>query len=528
MRSPPAHMNRSVRTVGVDLSAEDTKAYLATIDWRTGSAYVDSLQTNVSNKTIATSAGAAANIGIDCPFGWPVPFLEFITEHDRGNVRARDGLPIAWRRELVNRRTDLFTRRVTGLIPLSVSADRIAHAAMRWAALLAELAVSGVPVDRTGQTGKVVEVYPAASLSQWNLTHKSYKRAAKTAKLNELVGTLLVAASWLDLVEYEGLCRSDDYACDAVLASLTRPFGSLQSDHRAARRSPGTVVLRERFAPKPPFRIAQMMSYGRFTSAVSLRSGPIRSMPRIARAYPPSRLGHRWKGSVERHGRVGEVALAPKVPVVLSAEVRAVWPAPIIGVPVGACGALAEAALALPVVGALVLQDPPGLDRTAPAAHLLSALDYAAPPIPRPDDFNDVAALADQLADLAAQPAGHASLRLPVFDDRAELVAGVRFVRGGEPIGGIRGVAHRSIVLREAGRGQGCARAACVHHVGEPDPVRDRPSVAAHWLGVANRARSIRRASLCLADVRWSDARFGAWAAPGGGCGVVAGVGADS
>jgi len=81
---------------------------------------------------------------------------------------------------------------------------------------------------------------------------------------------------------------------------------------------------------------------------------------------------------------------------------------------------------------------------------VFSALDYAAPPSARPDDFNDVAALANQLADPPAQPAGRPDLRLPVFDDRAELVARVRFVRGGAPIDGIRCVAHRSIVLANA------------------------------------------------------------------------------
>jgi len=208
-------------TVGVDLSAENTKTCLASIDWKPGRAHVVNLQTNVSNTIIVQSVTSATKVGIDCPFGWPVPFLEFITEHDRGDIHARDGLPITWRRDLANRRTDLFIRDTTGLIPLSVSADRIAHAAMRCAALLAELAASGAPVDRTGQTGKVVEVYPAVSLFQWDLTHNGYKRAAKTPELNGVVDALLAAAPWLDLGEYDRLCRSSDDAFDAVIASLT-------------------------------------------------------------------------------------------------------------------------------------------------------------------------------------------------------------------------------------------------------------------------------------------------------------------
>jgi hypothetical protein len=61
-----------------------------------------------------------------------------------------------------------------GVNPLSVSADRIAHAAFRCAGLLARLAALGEPVDRAG-SGVVVEVYPAAALRRLGLTHRGYK-----------------------------------------------------------------------------------------------------------------------------------------------------------------------------------------------------------------------------------------------------------------------------------------------------------------------------------------------------------------
>lgn len=76
-----------------------------------------------------------------------------------------------WRRQLAFRRTDEPVRAATGLVPLSVAADRIAHPAMRCAGLLARLALEGQPVDRSG-SGVVVEVYPAASLKQWGLPHR--------------------------------------------------------------------------------------------------------------------------------------------------------------------------------------------------------------------------------------------------------------------------------------------------------------------------------------------------------------------
>jgi hypothetical protein len=66
-----------------------------------------------------------------------------------------------------------------------VAADRIGHAAMRCAALLAELADNGQPVDRVG-TGVVVEVYPAASMRRWDITSTGYQGSNGKAAVDHL------------------------------------------------------------------------------------------------------------------------------------------------------------------------------------------------------------------------------------------------------------------------------------------------------------------------------------------------------
>jgi hypothetical protein len=66
------------------------------------------------------------------------------------------------------RRTDVFVHEQLGLTPLSVSADRIAHVALRCAVLLTKLPAARGPMDRSG-SGPVAEVYPAASLRGWGL-----------------------------------------------------------------------------------------------------------------------------------------------------------------------------------------------------------------------------------------------------------------------------------------------------------------------------------------------------------------------
>jgi hypothetical protein len=74
---------------------------------------------------------------------------------------------------------------------------------MRCAALLAELADDGLPVDRAGN-GVVVEVYPAASMRRWDITSAGYKASnGKSAALAAAAESLKLNAAWLNLGEYE-------------------------------------------------------------------------------------------------------------------------------------------------------------------------------------------------------------------------------------------------------------------------------------------------------------------------------------
>ena len=186
---PNSDMLAVVRAVGVDLSAEDKKTWMASLDVGPRGATVVELMAQVGNVHIVEAASTADKLGIDCPFGWPVAFQQFLNEHMSGPVSPRVGAPLDWRRHLAYRETDRFVTEQTGLRPLSVAADRIAHAAMRCAALLAELTRAGVPVDRTGVDGSVVEVYPAASLLRWRLTHRRYRRVERGRRSSRTLRT---------------------------------------------------------------------------------------------------------------------------------------------------------------------------------------------------------------------------------------------------------------------------------------------------------------------------------------------------
>jgi predicted nuclease with RNAse H fold len=214
-------------TVGVDLAAEAARTAVAWLDWSAGRARLVRVEVGADDALIVEALMGADKAGIDCPLGWPDRFVDFVTAHRAGHVQVPAGLVgRAWRRDLALRVTDQVVHAQTGLTPLSVSADRIGHATMRCAALLAELARRGRPVDRRGG-GAVVEVYPAACLKRWGLPYRGYKRAANLIELGRLVDRLLEAAPWLEPGAYEPLCRASDDAADAVVSALAARAAAL-------------------------------------------------------------------------------------------------------------------------------------------------------------------------------------------------------------------------------------------------------------------------------------------------------------
>lgn len=216
-----------MRVVGVDLAADPVRTAVAVLGWGDGNATVEDLQVGADDEAVLAVLAAADKAGIDAPFGWPDAFAAFLAAHQTGDVPVPCGLTgQQWRRQLAWRHTDETVRAVTGIIPLSVTADKIGHAAMRCAGLLARLGSAGHPVDRDG-TGMLAEVYPAASLKRWGLPHRGYKQQRNPGALPELVTRLQTAAPWLQIGPHEPVCRTSHDALDAVIAALTARAAAL-------------------------------------------------------------------------------------------------------------------------------------------------------------------------------------------------------------------------------------------------------------------------------------------------------------
>jgi predicted nuclease with RNAse H fold len=214
-----------VITAGVDLAAQPERTAFATIKWTAGRAVIEDVAHRADDEVIIQVVKRADKTGIDCPFGWPAAFVSFVTSHHARHVSVPASEPGS-RRNLTMRRTDVFVHEQLRLTPLSVSADRIAHVALRCAVLLSKLEAAGDRVDRSG-SGAVAEVYPAASLRSWGLTHNGYKQKTKIDVLGRLVDHLLREAPWLDCTTHEQAMRRSHDIFDAVIAAMTARAAAL-------------------------------------------------------------------------------------------------------------------------------------------------------------------------------------------------------------------------------------------------------------------------------------------------------------
>lgn len=216
----------AVITVGIDLASQPRKTGLTRVRWTNFGARVQHLAVGIDDDAIVEEIRNCDKAGIDCPFGWPVEFVDFVSAHRE----ARPGPPMEgekWSRRLALRATDRAVQKATGLWPLSVATDRIAYPAMRCVELLHRLDGEGIGVDLSGRNGCVVEVYPKASLHRWDLAPGVYKRKQHVEVLGSLLDKVRRRAPWLDLGDHEALCQTNDDAFDAVIAALTARAAAL-------------------------------------------------------------------------------------------------------------------------------------------------------------------------------------------------------------------------------------------------------------------------------------------------------------
>lgn len=242
--------------VGVDLAAEPAATAVARVEIGPSTLRLVDLLLGADDEEIMAAAAGADGVGIDCAFGWPVAFVEFLTAHAAGRMSEAPPIGKDGRRALAYRRTDAEVHRRTGRWPLSVSTDRLGLTAMRCAVLLDRFARAGEAVDRAG-SGRFVEVYPAASLRVWGLLEPRYK--VDTAVRSVALERILAAAAPIATTapQRELMARSAD-AFDAFVAALATIA------HRRGRTHPvpehlGEVAAVEGWIALPDGGLAEVL-----------------------------------------------------------------------------------------------------------------------------------------------------------------------------------------------------------------------------------------------------------------------------
>jgi len=209
-------------SAGIDLAAEPKGTALALIEFSNNKAKLTLLEQGLDDQALIEKTHNADKVGIDCAFGWPIKFSQFITNHqDLSNQDPIDG-GMDFRRELSFRETDREVRRLTGRWPLSVSTDRLGLSAIRCAGLLSKYQAKGIEVDRSGAK-LLVEVYPGATLRNWNFDTTGYRinPEARATILEELE----LKAPWLEIDSFRTQMIESADCFDAVVAALAARAG---------------------------------------------------------------------------------------------------------------------------------------------------------------------------------------------------------------------------------------------------------------------------------------------------------------
>jgi Protein of unknown function (DUF429) len=228
--------------MGIDLSSQPRKTGVCLLRWDAGPPELLMLcrgkvddGSDFHTKWLSTTAygiqgdyGAEiTKVGIDAPFGWPIPFLDAVSAYRESVARWPTGLdePLD---ECRLRETDRAVHRRAAKWPLSVTSDKIALPAMRCASLLTDIAAKRgeEALSREG-SGLCCEVYPDPALRRWTAgsprqlsPRESYKGKEKAAKRMELLQALVERLPIEDgngLLDRAGL--EDDYL-DALICAL--------------------------------------------------------------------------------------------------------------------------------------------------------------------------------------------------------------------------------------------------------------------------------------------------------------------
>lgn len=205
-------------TIGVDFAASPRNTAACHVRWADGAALVERVDAAVDDgafHSLLESLAEGDRLGIDCPLGWPVAFVAALRAHQEHEPWPGRGTT-GHRADLLWRATDRAVRDLVGRWPLSVSTDRIGVTALRAAHLLDAWETERLPIDRSGVSGPVLEVYPAAARRVWGLG-----AARSVSDLESRLPIRFAATTDRDA------CDAVEHSFDALIAALVARAAAL-------------------------------------------------------------------------------------------------------------------------------------------------------------------------------------------------------------------------------------------------------------------------------------------------------------
>ena len=224
-------------TTGIDLAAQARNTAMVTIHWERGRGTVTDMTFPATDQQLLDAfRNPAGKVGVDCPLGWPVAFSEFIHAHGQGGyppvpTEPENGKSLL-EPSLLRRVTDRYVLQETGVRPLSVSADLMAHVAVRMARLQGDLARLGADVGGRDGSGWLVEVYPAAALARWGIERKGYKKPDAVKQRREVLDRLKrLPGLRVETGSFEERLIAQDHPLDALISAIVARDAQIRGVH---------------------------------------------------------------------------------------------------------------------------------------------------------------------------------------------------------------------------------------------------------------------------------------------------------
>ena len=214
--------SKGITVIGIDCAVDPKNIGLALGEWMGNRLCVLEVLPGDQVVCVAQQVGdwfsqkPLALLAFDAPLGWPQPLGAALVNHQSGQPIEIEP------NQLFRRNTDRFVKEKVGKQSLDVGADRIARTAHAALKLLGEIRTQTgyhVPLawSQELQETSAIEVYPAATLTQYGILASGYKAKSDQPERREIINRL---HNKLILPENTNLLEEDADCLDAVVCLL--------------------------------------------------------------------------------------------------------------------------------------------------------------------------------------------------------------------------------------------------------------------------------------------------------------------